>query len=54
MASNLFSAGGPYMGRTAAEIKADQARARTEDTAKDRTARAAGRDRRSIGKSGGH
>lgn len=53
MASNLFSAGGPYMGRTAKEIKADQDRARAEDAARDRTARAAGRDRRSLGKGGG-
>jgi hypothetical protein len=54
MASNVMGAGSrPYMGRTAAEIKADQDRARAEDAQRDSTAAAAGRDRRSIGRGGG-
>jgi hypothetical protein len=54
MASNLFGAGTrPYSGRSAAEIKADQDRARAEDAQRNRTGAAAGRDRRSIGKGGG-
>ncbi|BEL10046.1 hypothetical protein Q0Z83_082370 [Actinoplanes sichuanensis] len=54
MASNVMGAGNrPYVGRTAAEIKADQDRARAEDAARARTGSAAGRDRRSIGKGGG-
>jgi hypothetical protein len=48
MSSNLFGSGGPYMGRTADDIKADQRRAMAEDAGKERTA-AAVRDRRAIG-----
>jgi hypothetical protein len=48
MASNLF---GPntMTGRTAQQIKAKQDAARAADAQRERTAAAAGRDRRSIG-----
>jgi hypothetical protein len=48
MASNLFGPG-TQTGRTAADIKADQDRARAADGRRQRAAAAAGPDRRSIG-----
>lgn len=53
MASNLFGPGNRRE-RSAADVKADQDRARAEDERAARTAAARnGRDRRSIGNGGG-
>lgn len=48
MSSNLFAASVNYSQRSAAEVKADQDKARAADQNKTAAARAAGRGRRSI------
>lgn len=48
MASNLFAASVNYGQRSADQVKADQDKARRQDTAPTRAAHAAGRGRRSI------